>query len=54
MATTKKTNNTIQYDKIGKKGYTESSDYFPKDLRKKYGIGEFEKKTTKGKTSKKK
>ena len=28
-------------------GYTEPKDYFPKEIRKKYGIGEYSKTTTK-------
>ncbi|MBQ6265849.1 MAG: hypothetical protein IJK60_10420 [Clostridia bacterium] len=46
-----------------RKGYMEPADYFPKDLRKKYGLGEyfdvgpektFKKKTTGKKPAKKK
>ena len=36
-----------------KRGYVEPTDYFPKDVRKKYGIGEYAKKTGTKKTGKK-
>lgn len=34
------------------KGYSEPADYFPKELRKKYKIGEYATKTTKKATKK--
>lgn len=34
--------------------YVEPADYFPKELRKKYGLGEYEKKTSEKKTEKRK
>lgn len=36
-----------------KLGYVEPSDYFPKEIRKKVGIGEYANKETKKKTVKK-
>lgn len=34
----------IKFDTLSKKrGYTEPTDYFPKDVRKKNGIGEYAK-----------
>ena len=35
------------------KGYSEPADYFPKELRKKYKIGEYATKTTTKKATKK-
>lgn len=49
MATTRKTGG-MKADKLSKKGgYTEPTDYFPKDIRKKNKLGEYAKKTTKKK-----
>lgn len=45
---TKKTG--ISYDKLpAKGGYIEPTDYIPKEDRKKYGLGEYAKKSTSGK-----
>lgn len=46
MATAKKSGG-VKVDKLPKKGgYKEPTDYFPKDVRKKHGIGEYAKKST--------
>ena len=37
-----------------KLGYVEPKDYFPKDLRKKYGVGEFNKENQENKEKDKK
>lgn len=45
--TTMKKSGGVKYDTLPKKGgYSEPGDYFPKETRKKYGLGEYAKKAT--------
>lgn len=54
VAKAKKEDNALKYDKLpAKSGYVEPSNYIPKELRKKYGLGEYYKEQPEKKTVKK-